>query len=228
MRYGEVMINWRQIDTVLLDMDGTLLDLHFDNHFWIEYLPMKFAQHNEIDVEQAKEYLFKNFNSRQGTLNWYCLDFWTNELGLNVPQLKQDIQHKIGYRPSVVDFLQALKQANKQRILVTNAHRDSLDLKLENTDLADHLDIIVSAHDYQEPKENQAFWHKLQQAHPFDLERTLLIDDSLSVLASAKQYGIQHLLCISQPDSKQPARQISAFASVVHFSDIMPTNNTEK
>ena len=27
---------WRDIDTVLLDMDGTLLDLHYDNHFWLE------------------------------------------------------------------------------------------------------------------------------------------------------------------------------------------------
>ena len=26
------MINWQQIDTVFLDMDGTLLDLHFDNY----------------------------------------------------------------------------------------------------------------------------------------------------------------------------------------------------
>ncbi|HBT55971.1 MAG TPA: haloacid dehalogenase, partial [Pseudomonas sp.] len=33
------MLNWNAIDTVLLDMDGTLLDLHFDNHFWLEHMP---------------------------------------------------------------------------------------------------------------------------------------------------------------------------------------------
>ena len=27
-------IDWTQLDTILLDMDGTLLDLEFDNHFW--------------------------------------------------------------------------------------------------------------------------------------------------------------------------------------------------
>jgi putative hydrolase of the HAD superfamily len=228
MLYGVVMINWSHIDTVLLDMDGTLLDLHFDNHFWLEHLPLKFSQHKDITLDQAKAHLFENFDSLQGTLNWYCLDFWTDELGLDIPQLKEDIQHKIGYRPLVKDFLQALKVANKSRILVTNAHRDSLDLKLKNTDLGDHLDIIVSAHDYQKPKEQQAFWQQLQQAHPFDVERTLLIDDSLSVLASAKQYGIKHLLCISKPDSQKPIREISEFSSVVHFSDIMPNNNSEK
>lgn len=38
------MFNWKTIDTVLLDMDGTLLDLHFDNHFWLSLVPQEFKQ----------------------------------------------------------------------------------------------------------------------------------------------------------------------------------------
>lgn len=222
------MINWEDIDTVLLDMDGTLLDLHFDNHFWLEHLPKAFSQKQDISLDQAKDHLFKNFDSLQGTLNWYCLDFWTAELGINIAELKKDIQHKIGFRPHVEDFLTALGLAGKQRILVTNAHRDSLDLKLAHTNLQDYLDEIISAHDYQEPKESQAFWQHLQQAQPFDPKRTLLVDDSLSVLASARQYGIHHLLCINKPDSQKPARDIDSFKSVEHFSDIMPATKGGK
>ncbi|HNG60363.1 MAG TPA: haloacid dehalogenase, partial [Cellvibrionaceae bacterium] len=40
------MIPWQAIDTLLLDMDGTLLDLHYDNYFWLEYLPRAFAAKN--------------------------------------------------------------------------------------------------------------------------------------------------------------------------------------
>ena len=32
-------LDWTSIDTVLLDMDGTLLDLRFDNWFWQEHVP---------------------------------------------------------------------------------------------------------------------------------------------------------------------------------------------
>ncbi|MCP4043692.1 MAG: haloacid dehalogenase, partial [Gammaproteobacteria bacterium] len=35
------VINWNSIHTVLLDMDGTLLDLHFDNQFWLEHVPLR-------------------------------------------------------------------------------------------------------------------------------------------------------------------------------------------
>ena len=43
------MIDWDSIDTVLLDMDGTLLDLHFDNYFWTEHLPDIYSRKHQLD-----------------------------------------------------------------------------------------------------------------------------------------------------------------------------------
>jgi len=51
------MLNWSEISTVLLDMDGTILDLHFDTHFWLEHLPMRYSEKTGISLEQAKEKL---------------------------------------------------------------------------------------------------------------------------------------------------------------------------
>ena len=48
------MLNWSKIDTVLLDMDGTLLDLHYDSHFWLNVIPQQHALAKNISFEAAQ------------------------------------------------------------------------------------------------------------------------------------------------------------------------------
>ncbi len=216
------MIDWEQIDTVLLDMDGTLLDLHFDNHFWMEYVPMRFAEREGISHEEAKEQLLARYNDILGTLEWYCVDHWSRELEFDIALLKEEVSHLIAVHPHVVDFLRALRASGKRIALVTNAHQKALRLKLEKTQLHGYFDNVVCAHDLGHAKEEQAFWHKLREIEPFDRGRTLFVDDSLSVLRSAQRYGITHLLAILSPDSKQPPRQAEEFLSVHDFSEVMP------
>ena len=71
---------WNAIDTVLLDMDGTLLDLHFDNHFWLQHLPQRYAELHGVSRALADAELLPLFREHAGTLNWYCTDFWSREL----------------------------------------------------------------------------------------------------------------------------------------------------
>lgn len=216
------MINWPDIDTVLLDMDGTLLDLHFDNHFWNVFLPKHFADVNGHHEDEARDQLTELFGSHRGTLNWYCVDFWSNELGLDIENLKHEVSHLIAIRPYVTEFLKQLQQAHQQVILVTNAHQKSLDIKMDKTGIAELFDHIVVSHDFRLPKEDVDFWQRLDKAHPFDPQRTLLIDDNMSVLESAQDYGIKHLLTLLQPDSQQEKRVHTAFPGIHHFDEIMP------
>lgn len=216
------MITWHKIDTVLLDMDGTLLDLHFDNAFWMEHVPAQYAQYHGIDHFQAMEILTQKMQKKQGQLQWYCLDYWSEVTSLPIAELKKDLEHKIQFRPHVPDFLQAVKDAGKRSVIVTNAHRGSVDLKMQKTGLDRLVDRIVSSHDYGFAKEDQGFWQHLMDDEGFDLERSVLIDDSVPVLESAKRFGIPHLLCITQPDSQKPERQVEGYLSIDHFSDVMP------
>ena len=215
------MINWHAIDTVLLDMDGTLLDLHYDNFFWLHYLPQRYAEIHDMDLTAARSHLEKNIHSHAGTLKWYCLEFWSESLQLDIRALKEEVKHKIAVRPHVEEFLQRLRQHGKKVVLITNAHPHSLSLKLEVTAIDRWLDIIISSHEFQQPKEAQQFWHLLQKREAFDPARTLFIDDTVRILDSAKTFGIAHLLCIHQPDS-QTQRRVDEYPAIHNFDEIMP------
>ncbi len=50
-------IAWQNIDTVLLDMDGTLLDLAFDNFFWQKLVPETFGAKQGLTPDEAQNVL---------------------------------------------------------------------------------------------------------------------------------------------------------------------------
>ncbi|WP_261843413.1 GMP/IMP nucleotidase [Aliamphritea ceti] len=214
-------MDWQNIDTVLLDMDGTLLDLHFDTYFWLEHVPMRYAQLHQADAAETRAWLLKRLREERGTLNWYCLDYWSRELKINIAELKHEVRDKISFRPHVQDFLAHLREKQMRTLIVTNAHRDGLNLKMQETGLDKLVDDIIVSHDFQLPKEDPQFWHEMQKVEPFNPATTLLVDDSLPVLESARQFGIGYLLSIYQPDSQQPKREIDDFAAIHHFDEII-------
>lgn len=222
MRIKNLNIPWHEIDTVLLDMDGTLLDLHFDYHFWMSYLPKIYAEKNQITIEDADKFIHDKIHSQTGTLNWYCLDYWTEQLELPVAELKHDIKHLIKPHPDVLVFLQGLKESDKQVIMVTNAHRDSLAIKLEMTEIGDYFDHLVSSHDYGKPKEDIQIWQDIQQDFPYQPEKTLLIDDNITALSTAKAFGIKHCLAATFVSEKMNQIDPKGFPHFENFAQIMP------
>jgi len=216
------MVEWQQIDTVLLDMDGTLLDLNFDTYFWLEHVPQRYSEKIGVGLVEAKAMLMPRYQELLGTINWYSIDFWSEELGLDIALLKEEVDHLIAVHPYVTDFLDAVRHAQKRVLLVTNAHIKSLELKMERTRLGGHFDRLVVSHDFGMPKEAPQFWDRLQGVESFDPQRTLLVDDSLPVLRSARDYGIRWLLAVYEPDSNQPRRDVEEFEAIETFRDIMP------
>lgn len=216
------MLNWNNINTVLLDMDGTLLDLHFDNYFWQHHVPLRYAELNQLHIEDARNILVPKFKAAEGSMNWYCVDYWSEQLRLDIALLKAEVDHLIAVHPHVIEFLEKIKLAGKHVVLVTNAHHKSLMLKMNKTKLHHHFDDIICAHDFGMPKEETEFWSKLNLKLKFNKSETLLVDDTLSVLRSAKKYGIKHLRAVLNPDSQSPQRETQEFKAIKDFRDITP------
>ncbi|HEV7163946.1 MAG TPA: GMP/IMP nucleotidase [Gammaproteobacteria bacterium] len=210
------------VESVFLDMDGTLLDLHFDNHFWLEHLPLRFGERHGMSAAASLELLTPRFRAVEGTLAWYSLDYWSRELDMDLVTLKREVEHLIKVLPHAEEFLEKVRALGKRLVLVTNAHEDVLNLKLERTRIESHFDRIVSSHDLGYPKETAEFWHSLQATEPFDPEKTLFADDSLPVLRAARDYGIRHIVAMRRPDSQRPARDIAEFSAIETFAELLP------
>jgi putative hydrolase of the HAD superfamily len=208
------IVDWERIDTVLVDMDGTLLDLAFDNFFWLEVVPQRYANLRGLSLDESRRQLEPRFDAVAGTLPWYCLDHWTRELGFDVKALKHTHRHRIGYLPGAPEFLSSVRLRGKRLQIVTNAHRDTFAVKAEQTGIDKLVDSVVCSHDLAAPKESAEFWHELERRERFDSARTLLIEDSLAVLAAARAHGLDQTLAIRRPDSRLPARVIDGYVAI--------------
>ncbi|MBT8092692.1 MAG: GMP/IMP nucleotidase [Gammaproteobacteria bacterium] len=211
----------QRAETLMLDMDGTLLDLAFDNYVWRQLVPARYAEKHGMTFDAAREHLFDQYRAVQGDLEWYCLDHWYERLDIDVVQLHHDVDHRIGYLPGATEFLRVMQQQDCRVLLVTNSHPDTLALKDQATGLGQYFDGMFSSHKYGHAKESQSFWHALKEDVEFDVETTLFVDDSQPVLQSASSYGVKMLVTVTRPDTTQPVRGDSEFAGVESVRDLL-------
>ncbi len=205
----------------MLDMDGTLLDLAYDNYMWLEHIPAEYARQNSISEADARELLAAKFRNEEGKLQWYCLDHWSEVLDLDVKELHRGENERIGYLPGAKDFLESVLQHEVRLLLVTNSHLDTLAIKTEVTGITEFFDAIYTSHELGHAKEDQPFWHALHEAEGFDRETTLFIDDNPLVLESARTFGISMLLNITRPDSRRPARDNRDFPAIESVANLL-------
>jgi 5'-nucleotidase len=219
--HSSPVLDWSAIDTVLLDMDGTLLDLRFDNWFWQELIPRRYAALHGLTAAETQGLLAPKFVEVKGTLQWYCIEYWTRELNLDIGSIKREALARVGFLPGAEEFLGKLKASGKRRVLVTNAHPSTLGIKNEQVALTQYFDACYSTHSFSYPKEDAEFWPRLAAQERFAAARTLFVDDSLPVLNAARDFGIGWLRAIRRPDSSLPPQSTGDFAAVDRVADLM-------
>lgn len=214
-------LNWDDIDDVLLDMDGTLLDRHFDNFFFEEELPRRYALLHGLTHEGSRDRLMAMYRSVEGELAWTDLDYWTEQVGIDVVALHKELDHLVGFLPSTETFLRDLKVLGRRVTILTNAHQSGVDVKIAKTGLDRHVDRIVTASEVGYLKMRPAYWPACQRLVGFNPERALFIDDDEGCLAAAKQFGIAHLVHSAKSSSQLPPALSASFRSVENLSTLM-------
>lgn len=199
-------IDWRSIDDVLLDMDGTLLDLHYDATFWLNNVHSIVANLTGEPEHAIQERFRRELKKHEGTLAWYCTDYWADFFGIDLIEAKQQLAHLIRFRPHAEQFLQALNSLPLRTLIATNAHPDVIQLKLNVVPLADMVDGIVSSHQYGVAKEHPDFWRALFDEYAINPDRALFMDDSPKVLDAADRAGVREVVEIRHPNLSEPPR----------------------
>lgn len=218
------IIDWTRVDLVMLDMDGTVLDLAFDNYLWRKAVPERYAQRRGITAQQATAELAPRFEAVMHTLPWYDTDYWTSLTGVNVAALHVELKDRIGMLDGSQIFLDAMREQGRPMWLTTNAHPDSWRPKLDTTRTRHYYDRIISSYDIGAPKEDQAFWKTMQREHSFDPSRCLFADDSQPVLDAAREFGIGQVVAMHAPDTSAPNKQFTGgYPSVARLNELLPT-----
>lgn len=207
-------LSLEDVDTLMLDMDGTLLDLAFDNYMWKQLIPEEYARQHGLKPEIARQELFARYRRLFGKLDWYCLDHWSEALGIDVLALHRRMRTRIGWLPGAREFLEAAAEFDLRLLLVSNSHPDTLALKTEMTGIAGYFHGVYLSHALGHAKEEQPFWQVLKTREGFDPARTVFVDDTLTVLKSARRFGIGKLLAVTRPDTTAPSLSQDEFTGI--------------
>ena len=220
METSAVRPDWDAIDTVLLDLDGTLLDQAYDNHIWRDLLPHRFAVAREMELQAAYSEIARRFHERSGTLDWYDIEYWSRTLGVDVGELHREVRSHVAWLPGAQDFLARMRAAGKRLVLLTNSHPIALAVKHEETGVLDLLDGAATSHDFGAPKEHAQFWDAAVARFGFDPARSLFADDNAKMLDAAKLAGVRWIYGIRHWDTKGSRREHSVHPAVDAVVDL--------
>ncbi len=213
--------DWQAIDSVCLDLDGTLLDQAYDNHIWRDLVPQRFAVANGLEMHAAYAEIARRFAERSGTLDWYCIEYWSKNLGIDIGGLHRQVRSHVAWLPGAREFLSRVRTAGKRLLLLTNSHPIALAVKHEQTGVLDLMDASVTSHDYGFPKEDARFWQAAAAHLKFDPARSLFADDNVRMLEAARAAGVRWVYGVRHWDTRGARREHRDHPSVDAVADLL-------
>lgn len=207
---------------MLVDMDGVILDNTYDNNFWQNQIPGVISKNKNISFEDAKRLAVQIFNYKKNTKDWYDVDYWSNMLNVDIEAEKRSSISfdRIQLYEGVTETLNKLKD-NFRLILITNAHRKTLNIKLEKYDLNPYFENMICAHELHYVKENIQLWYMLKSRFKLDYTKTLLIEDTINNIKVGLSAGISQAVYLGD-EIYEDSKKILKLSSI---NDIFPAFN---
>ncbi len=204
----------KDIECLLVDMDGVILDNTYDNNFWQNQIPNVLSKKRNISFNDAKRLAIQIFNFKKNTKDWYDLDYWSNMLDIDIEAEKRSDESlsKIKLYDHVTNTLTTLKKSIKL-ILITNAHRKTLNIKLGKYDISPYFDEMICAHELHYVKEDIQLWYMLKSKFKLNFEKTILVEDTINNINVALSAGVSSAVYVGDEDFK-PSEKILQLNSI--------------
>lgn len=174
------------IDTVLFDMDGTLIDtnalihesfVHTFNHYGLTFTDEEILTFNGPPLYET----FMNINPE---LAGEMVDTYRAHNIAN-----HDKYVKVF--PTVVETLERLKESNIKMAVVSAKMRQGVELGLEMTNLRQYFDSIVSVDDVTKPKPHPEPVMKAMEQLGGNKETSLMVGDNSHDIESGNKAGLK-------------------------------------
>ncbi len=186
------------IKNYLIDLDGVILDIKYDNFFWQKHIPKVYSNVHNLSYDDAKVITRQLFNFKRKTKDWYDIDYWSNMLSIDIKKEKEENIQLVSLINGSKGFLEELKRKGKSVYLITNAHRKTLKIKLKKYPIEGYFKEIICSHELGCIKEEIRFWHILKNKLGIEFKDTVLIEDTIENLQAASSAGLSNLIYIGQ------------------------------
>jgi putative hydrolase of the HAD superfamily len=135
------------IKIISFDLDGTLVKPIYADKVWLEGVPKLYAKEKKIPIEQAKQYIYKQYEKiGKNRKEWYDIDWWFKQFQLKEPwqNLLNNYRHTIQLYPETLETLEKLSK-KFELIIISNAKREFIEIQLEETKLNPYFTHVFSS-----------------------------------------------------------------------------------
>ena len=167
----------KSLKIISFDVDGTLVDLEYNDLIWFKEIPELVAKKKKISFEKSLKFVHEEYAKLgEHNLNWYDINYWISYFGIEISPDKifEKYEPQVKIYPEVIPLLEELKK-KYILIVITAMPREFLIPKMKN--LEKYFKFSFSAlSDFKELK-NSEIYSKISKALKVPPKQILHIGD---------------------------------------------------
>ncbi len=231
--------NLADLDLVVFDLDGTLIDSNgVNNELDIELVHLLGEKKmSPEEILKERNDTFKNSKGGDIYLNYceylktkYKSNLTEKEILQTRRNLSKEVSKEIKFKPDADKMIKYLKSKNIKLALATVSRRETIDIYINENEylkskcnLAEYFDFIITKDDVTLKKPNPEVYNKILEKFKIkDLSKCLVIEDSLTGVLAARNANLNVITIYDKHNDKdrEEINKLSSY-SVKDFKELI-------
>ncbi|RLE88321.1 MAG: HAD family hydrolase [Thermoprotei archaeon] len=131
----------REVKVVSFDVDGTLVHRDYVDYFWLELVPLLYAQRHGVNFNNAKATVLSEYEKiGEDDIRWYLPSYWLRrfDLRVDIGDVLESIKPLIRFKPGALEILPRIAE-EYELIIVSNASTEFIQLVLDSMGKCRHV-----------------------------------------------------------------------------------------